>query len=191
MNKQSDYLNFDSVLRKGNDLLKDDKTSIIGFYIIFSANVGLRVSDVLKLKHSDLTNKKENDALVICEKKTKKIRRITINRHIEKAYNLLVERLKERNQYNEDGYVFISQKKSVYTTRSLNRILKSVFENRKLCVSTHSMRKSFGRRVYENNNQSEHALVLLSEIFGHSSVGITRKYLGIRVEEFQNVFLSL
>jgi site-specific recombinase XerD len=191
MNKQSDYINFDSVQRKGNDLLKDDKTLIIGFYIIFSANVGLRVSDVLKLKHSDLINKKENDVLMITEKKTNKVRSITINSHIQKSYDYLVERLKERNLFDEAGYIFISQKKTVYTNRSLNRILKSVFSNTRLSISTHSMRKSFGRRVYENNFQSEHSLVLLSEIFGHSSVSITRKYLGLRAEEIGNVYLSL
>lgn len=191
MNRQSDYINFDSALRKGNELLKDKKTSIIGFYIIFSVNVGLRVSDVLKLKHSDLKDLKENDVLVISEKKTKKVRNITINSHIAKSYSYLVQSLKERNLYDENGYVFTSQKNSVYSNRSLNRILQSIFKNSRLNISTHSLRKSFGRRIYENNFQSEHSLVLLSEIFCHSSVSITRTYLGLRREEIGNVYLSL
>jgi site-specific recombinase XerD len=191
MNRQSDYINFDSALRKGNELLKNEKTSVLGFYIIFSVNAGLRVSDVLKLKHSDLSNKKENDILIVNEKKTNKIRNITINSHIEKAYNHLVEGLKKRNLFDEADFIFVSQKSSVYTNSSLNKLLKSVFNSTRLNISTHSLRKSFGRRVYENNMQSDHSLVLLSEIFCHSSISTTRKYLGLRREEIGNVYLSL
>jgi integrase len=191
MNKQADYINFDTALRKGNELLKDDKTTIIGFYIIFSVNVGLRVSDVLDLKHSDLIDKKENDVIIVSERKTKKIRTITINSHIEKSYSYLVDILKKNNRYDKNGFIFVSQKRTVYTTSSLNKILKLIFKNKGLQISTHSARKSFGRRVYENNFQSEHSLVLLSEIFGHSSIGITRRYLGLRREEINNIYLSL
>lgn len=191
MNRQSDFLNFDTALRKGKELLKNEKTSIVGFYIIFSINAGLRVSDVLKLKHADLKDIKENDNLVIQEKKTKKVRNITINAHIAKAYSYLVEELTKRNLYNPEGYIFISQKRTVYTTRSLNRILKDIFGNTKLRISTHSLRKSFGRKIYDNNSQSEHSLVLLSDIFQHSNISITRRYLGLRQEEIGNVYLSL
>ena len=54
--------------------------------------------------------------------------------------------------------------------------------------STHFMRKSFGRKVYSNNNESEHALVLLMDIFNHSSLQITKRYLGIRQEEIYDVY---
>lgn len=191
MNKQSDYINFDSALRRGNEILKEEKTPIVGFYIIFSVNAGLRVSDVLKLRHSDLMDKVENDILTVIEKKTNKVRRITINNNIIKSYSYLAKILKGKNKYDKDGYIFISQKGSVFSTRQLNRILKSVFKTRGCNISTHSTRKAFGRRVYENNFQSEHSLVLLSEIFGHSSIQITRKYLGLRKEEIGNVYLSL
>ncbi len=70
-------------------------------------------------------------------------------------------------------------------------MLKSIFQDKKIQVSSHTLRKSFARRVYENMNQSEDALVLLSEIFSHSSVSITRRYLGIRRETIANVYLSL
>lgn len=191
MNKQSDYINFDTALRKGNDLLKNDKNPVIGFYIIFSINVGLRVSDVLKIKHSDLLGKKENDILIIEEKKTKKVRNITLNGHVIKSYVSLIEYLKSKSIFDPEGFIFVSQKKTVYSNRSLNRILKTIFDNSKLSISTHSLRKGFGRRIYENCKQSEHSLVLLSDIFRHTSTSITRKYLGLRQEEIGNVYLSL
>lgn len=191
MNRTSDFIPFDTALRKGTELLKSEKNSIIGFYIILSVNLGLRVSDVLRFKHSDLTNMEENDVLTIFEKKTGKARQLTLNKHIVKSYNNLAEKLKEKKLYDPTGYIFISQKKKVYSSRSLNRIIKKVFDNPHLNFSTHSLRKSFGRQIYDNNHQSEHSLILLSEIFCHSSVSITRRYLGLRREEIGNVYLSL
>jgi site-specific recombinase XerD len=89
--------------------------------------------------------------------------------------------------------VFISQKKSVYTVQQINRKLKAVFskEAKELNISSHSLRKSFGRRVYETNNESEKALNYLSELFNHTSLAVTRRYLGIRQEELNNIYLSL
>lgn len=191
MNRSADYINYDTALRKGNELLQNDKNPIIGFYIILSINFGLRVSDVLQIRHSDLSGKRENDILTLIEKKTGKSRNLTLNKHIEKSYSYLVKRLKEIHEYDESGYIFISARKKVYSTRSLNRILKRAFNNPHLNLSTHSLRKAFGRRVYDNNSQTDHSLVILSEIFRHSSVSVTRKYLGLRAEEIGNIYISL
>ena len=68
MNCTSDYLDYDKVLNKGLSLLNDHKKCRLGFYLIFSINSGLRISDVLNVKHRDL----EGDKIFIIEKKTKK-----------------------------------------------------------------------------------------------------------------------
>ncbi len=188
MNITSDYINYDKALNKGLSLLKDNKKFRIGFYIIFSINTGLRISDTLSIRHIDMVD----DKLIIKEKKTKKRREITLNEVIKKAYSKLVSILDELNiKYNEDDFIFISQKGSVYRTQSINDILKTTFISKSLQISSHSLRKSFARRVYSNLNESENALVLLSDIFSHTSVAITRRYLGIRSETISNVYLSL
>ncbi len=191
MNNTSDYIEFDIALRKGMSLIKDPKKCVVGFYITLSINIGLRACDILKLKFSDFKDLKENDCLLIEEKKTKKKRRITINKHVALSYSTLVSELKKQNKYKEDDYIFKSQKNTIYSTVSVNRLLKEIFNLKKLNISSHSLRKSFGRKIYDNNNQSEHALVLLSDIFGHSNLSITRRYLGLREEEIENVYLSL
>ena len=71
MNKSSDYIDFDKALNKGLSLLSDKKKCVIGFYIIFSINSGLRISDTLKLTHKMMT---DEGRLIIIEKKTKKHR---------------------------------------------------------------------------------------------------------------------
>ena len=188
MNITSDYIDFDKALNKGLNLLKDKKLYRIGFYIVFSINTGLRVSDVLNIKHSDFSG----DKLSLKEKKTGKNRVISLNDEVKKSYAKLLSRLEEENKkVNDNDYIFISQKGSVYMTQSLNELLKKIFNSKTLQVSTHSLRKSFARRVYENNNQSEHSLVLLSQIFSHSSIQITRRYLGLRQESIDNVYLTL
>lgn len=54
------------------------------------------------------------------------------------------------------------------------------------------MRKTFGRKVVDSAwNDSEMALIKLSEIFNHSSPSITRRYLGLRQEEIGEVYDGL
>jgi site-specific recombinase XerD len=188
MNRTSDYIEYDKALNKGLSLLNDKKKCRIGFYIIFSINSGLRISDILNIKHKDLAE----DKITLFEKKTQKKREITFNETIKNAYIKLVSVLNETNEkFNDEDFIFISQKSSVYKTQSINDVLKSIFSTKKLQVSSHSLRKSFARRVYQNLNESENALVLLSDIFSHSSIAITRRYLGIRQETISNVYLSL
>ena len=55
--------------------------------------------------------------------------------------------------------------------------------------SCHSLRKTFGRQVYNMNSEnSELALIKLMELFNHSSVTITKRYLGLRQEELLNTY---
>ena len=179
---KSDYIDFDKCLNTGRRLINSDKQSVIGLYIIVSIYTGLRISDVLRLKWSDLMK----EDLVIKEKKTKKLRTIKINSTIHSV-------LSKFNLNGEDDFIFKSQKGSVFSIQQINRVLKEIFstESKHLNISSHSLRKSFGRRVYENNNESEKSLVYLSELFNHTSLSITRKYLGIRQEELNEIYLSL
>ena len=186
----SDYLPYDKAMLKGSELLWSDKM-VIGFYIIFSINSGLRISDILNKKHSELINIRAGDYLSLTEKKTKKFRQIQINSKIIEAYSYLIKRQKETGKYFPEGFIFTSQKGTVYAIESINTILKTVFSGYAEHISSHSLRKSFGRHVYEKNGQSENALNSLSEIFQHESLKTTRIYLGIRKEELGNIYLSL
>ena len=52
-----------------------------------------------------------------------------------------------------------------------------------------SLRKTFGRQVYNMNSEySELALVKLMELFNHSSVAITKRYLGLKQEEILETY---
>ena len=138
MNKTSDYIEYDVALNRGMKLLNDDKKCILGFFIIFSINVGMRVGDILKIKHADLLGDKIN----LKEKKTKKAREITLNKVVKKAYEKLTEKLDEINfKYDDNDFVFVSQKGMVFRTQSINVILKNIFNSKSLQISSHSLRK--------------------------------------------------
>jgi len=180
----SAYINFDTAQNKGMKLLQDPKTQKIGLYILTAIHTGLRTGDIQKLTWSDLLNK---ERLQVTEQKTGKHRNIAINSVLFGAVKKVFcnENLKE--------YIFTSQKNSVFCTQTLNRILKDIFrkESKTENISTHSLRKTFGRAIYDKHNQSESSLIKLSEMFSHSSIQVTRIYLGIKQEEFDEMYLSL
>lgn len=179
-NKRTDYIDFDRATSVAKKLLKNKKKKTLALYVLISINTGLRASDILKLKWSDI----EGDKLIVKEQKTKKRREIALNETIQ---SLAI------NPHFRDHHIFVSQKGTVYSIQQINRLLKQIFklEAKTKNISTHSLRKSFGRRVWENDNQSERALVYLMELFNHSSLAITKRYLGIRQEELDDIYLNL
>lgn len=184
-NTTSDYLDFDSTLNKSLKLLKlDPKKFKIAFLTILGINMGLRISDILKLKHQEM----KSDTITLLEQKTKKHREIKINQSVKDAYIIYCERL---GIIADNDFLFVSQKGGVFTIRQVNRLLQSVFGTKSKNISTHSLRKTFGRRVWENDNCSERSLILLSKVFNHTSSATTRIYLGLQQEELDNIYLTL
>lgn len=178
----SDYLNFDSTLNKAMKIIKMEKKYKLGFLVVFGINTGLRISDILKLKFEDL----ENDSISLIESKTNKKRIIRLNDNIKKAYEVLKTRTEVRS-----GYIFTSNQSTVITVQYVNRELKEMFGTKNLSISSHSLRKTFGRQVWSNNNETDKALLYLSELFNHSSPAITKRYLGIRQEELDDIYMNL
>lgn len=151
---------------------------------------GLRISDLLTLTYSDLLN---NDTFSIKEMKTKKQRSIKVNKDLKEIVSRIVSK---SNITNLNQLIFINR----YETKSIDKSyvnvkLKEIVKKYRIKidgnVSTHTFRKTLGRRVMEVNNYSNESLVLLMELFGHSSMSITKRYLGIREQEIHNVYDSL
>ena len=49
----ANYIDYDKALNKGLSLIENEREEIIGFYIITSINVGLRIGDILNLTFED------------------------------------------------------------------------------------------------------------------------------------------
>ncbi|MBQ9676515.1 MAG: tyrosine-type recombinase/integrase [Prevotella sp.] len=183
--RTSDYMEWDSMLSLIRRLYRDGDyrmSLLIGCGSFF----GLRISDLLTLTWSMLL---ESDRFVLNEKKTGKRREVKINKDFQKHIKDCHDAL---NITNDNQRCFLSQKKVVYSTQRINVLFKEIKSKYHLKVehfSTHSMRKTFGRKVYESaGNDAAIALMRLSELFNHSSPRITKVYLGIRQEELMQTY---
>lgn len=172
----SDSLDFDLLKKYAVNLL-DTKNKVLGVYILTGIYTGLRYSDLSKLNYSDIL---DNDTIIIKEQKTSKQREIKISKELK---NILSE-------HRQPGLMFLSNKNTIYSIQSLNRLLKSHLKSLfpKKNISTHSLRKTFGNRVYLMSGKSDYSITLLCSIFNHSSEAITKRYLGITKEEVLNVY---
>ncbi len=181
----SDYLEWDVMLSLIRKLYRDGNyrmSLLIGCGSFF----GLRISDLLSLSWSMLL---DDDKFVLHEKKTGKRRVVKINsdfqQHIKHCHDAL-------NIKNNSEKCFLSQKKVVYSTQRINVLFKEIKRKYNLKIehfSTHTMRKTFGRKVFESAGENANmALMRLSELFNHSNVCITKVYLGIREKELLETY---
>lgn len=151
---------------------------------------GLRISDLKRLAYSDF---EQSDILSIQEKKTGKSRRIKINPDLR----ALVHRIKVKMKIeNSKQLIFLNRygTKTIDTSWlnvSLKRIFKKYGVEIQGNVSTHLFRKTLGNRVLKLHNYSNESIILLMELFSHSSPAITRRYLGLREQEILDVYDSL
>jgi integrase len=157
--------------------------------------LGLRISDILRLKWNDVLQGKP---ITLIEKKTGKKRTMKVNPKLSSLARYCYKMLAVDNK---DDYIFCAQMYGPTTPMTRQRAAqilvdcKEKYDIRSAKVfSTHSLRKTFGRRIWMNECKKEHgdyALMLLQEIFGHSSAEITKRYLGIRQEEILSAYDQL
>ncbi len=155
------------------------------------AYLGLRASDLLNLRWPDLIKK---DEITIREKKTGKSRQITINPSLKNILSYVSSELAKQGKLNTDGYMFSNRNGEKVSIQYINRLLKRTFSDfdiKTQNASTHTLRKTFGKRVWEMDGKSERSLIYLSQIFNHSSIGITRRYIGIVQEDIRDIYMKL
>jgi integrase len=188
-NTTSTYLEWSEVQYLIQRLEKDEEFK---YCLLVSTGVytGLRISDLLELRFTDII---DNDKLVINEKKTKKRREIKINSDLKELVSRISQKL---NIKNNEELMFVNRfgTKAIdksFVNVQLKRIQRKYRVKIGSPITSHSLRKSFGRRVLEVNQNSEMSLYLLMDVFGHSSPQITKRYLGIRQEEIFDVYDSL
>lgn len=151
----------------------------------------MRIGDLLSLRWLDVQDKQE---VTLTEQKTGKQRKITINPKVADAINLVVSVQKSIGKFEPDGYLFANRWGGQLTISYINKRLKVIFKKYNVHVqnpSSHTLRKTFGKAIWENDNKSERALTYLSMIFSHSSIAITRKYIGITEQKIADMYLSL
>ena len=181
----ADYLQWDEAMNLIRKLAKDGKYKM-SLLIALGCFTGLRISDILALRWKQILHVSE---FTITEKKTGKQRTLRLNpqlqRHIAECYEQI-------QPIGTSAPILVSQKGTIFTIQRINVMLKEIKRRYHLRVgnfSCHSLRKTFGRQVYTmSGDNAELALVKLMELFNHSSIAITKRYLGLRQEEILETY---
>lgn len=149
------------------ELLKSSERDYLLF--LTGINSGLRISDILNLKVSDV---KDKTHIHIKEKKTGKDKRFFINKPLSEAFKQYAMSM------DNDNYLFASRKGEnkpitrVQAYRILNKAAKVVGLEE---IGTHTLRKTFGYWYYKQFKD----VAILQDVFNHSSPSITLRYIGI------------
>lgn len=187
---KASYLEWDSMLILLQKLERD-KQYKFELLIAVGCFTGLRIGDLLKIRWVDVYNR---ETLELTEGKTKKVRRIRINPNLSD----IIARLHEKMNIKDDNeLLFINKTRTkAINVQYINRRLKEIATKYNLQIpanstSSHLFRKTLGRHCWALNNYSEKSLILLSDLFNHSSIRLTKIYLGIKAEEISDVYLQL
>lgn len=184
----ADHLSFEDYKRllKG---LHRDKKYMFEMFATLAFCTALRASDVLALKWVDILNR---DRFVAVEKKTGKAREIPLSINVQRRIQDLYEIF---GCPVPDSKIFYNSKTGkVITIQYINQHLKYFKYMYGLKIdhfSTHTFRKTFGRYVYDSNNHSAESLLLLNVILNHTSIDVTKRYIGLTKQEVFRVFQSI
>jgi len=164
--------------------LEKDGDHRFALLIALGCTTGFRISDLLTLRWVDLL---DQEGVSVEEQKTRKERYMPLaaetQRMIENVYKTL-----EYADINE--LVFTGKRaKGAFSIQYVNRKLKMIKSTYPFRMrgqfSTHSLRKTFGKRYFDLASDKGRALIKLSKLLNHSSPEVTREYIGLEAREFE------
>ncbi|MDU2674160.1 MAG: tyrosine-type recombinase/integrase [Clostridium sp.] len=170
--------NKSTVVKIINELEKESERNALLFKI--GIYTGLRIKDILKLKVKNING----STLEIQQSKTKKYKRIQINDDLRNSLKKYIDGrdkeeylIKSRNGINEP--LSYSQ-----AYRIIKRAIKRV--RLKGNYGTHSLRKTYGYALYENNDLS-----IVQGALDHDNQVTTLKYIGVTEEEINKATMNI
>ena len=157
--------------------------------VVMGLCTALRISDMRRLSWDmvfDFTKKKIRKTIHLIEKKTGKEKIIALNPELVKALHLYYSDLGE---IAEDQPLLLSNRgqHTVISRIHAYRIIRKAGEsvNTDTPVGCHSLRKTFGYFAW-NGGVSP---AILMDIFNHSSMSVTRRYLGVSQDDKNKVYM--
>jgi integrase len=141
--------------------------------LVLEGNLGIRISDIVKLSLNDIVRDGDRYRLEIIEQKTGKKRMFTVPLIIYQY----IENYCLRNGIKPHEKMF------PITERAVQKQLKIVcdylgYEG----ISTHSFRKWYATEIYKNNGYD---IALVQRLLQHSSSAITQRYIGIEPQRIE------
>jgi len=158
---------------------KRDRDYVLFMFGIYS---GLRISDILPLKVRDV---KDAGFIYITEEKTDKENKLIINDELKP---IIKDYIIGKRDYE---YLFKRDKgKALPITRQrVWQILNDVadeFEYKEK-IGCHTLRKTFGYWIYQDTKDA----AMLQDIFKHSSIEYTKRYIGVNQDSKNKMINNL
>lgn len=158
--------------------------------ILLAARLGLRASDISRLKFTELHW--DTSTIEIRQVKTKKELVLPI---LPDIGNALIDYLKYGRPESESPFVFLIAKApyaQFHTSQVVTHVVQRAYRKAGIDVKgrrfgAHSLRHSLGFRMLEEST----ALPVISEVFGHRSTESTRYYLRIDLKSMRQCMLDV
>ncbi|MCL2498516.1 MAG: tyrosine-type recombinase/integrase [Symbiobacteriaceae bacterium] len=147
----------------------------------------LRISDLLRLTWSDVydfANLQFHESISIKEKKTGKSKVIALNKDIITALSAYMSAAAPQKPIIDN-----QQTGKAISRIQAYRIIRAAAEALKMPqkVSCHSLRKTFGYHLWKGGISP----VVIMQVYNHSSLAVTQRYLGITQDDLNEAYLSL
>ena len=193
----------DDIYRVSNYLLENKRYRDNMLFIV-GINLGLRISDLRRLRFADLIDDTMTfrSSFSILEKKTSTTRKKKKNRYI--AINDAVIESVSMYLENTPGvslsdYMFKSESNNgktnnvPMTRQAAYNICQRINDECHLGIrfGTHTLRKTFGYHQMVMSGNDPRKLFLLQQMFGHSSPNQTLAYIGITSEEIDEAYKQM
>ena len=146
----------------------------IATVLVLEGNLGLRISDILKLRLCDIVKDGDRFRLEVVEQKTGKQRTFTVPLVIQQY----IENYCLRHRIQRTAIIFPISERAVQ--KQLHIVCDYLgYEG----ISTHSFRKWYATEIYKS---SGYDIALVQRLLQHSSATTTQRYIGIeplRIEQ--------
>lgn len=163
-------------------------------------NIGIRASDLRTLRWSFFFDQDKEGKIKfkpfytlqpMKQRKQKKFVKLYFNQVVQTAIRNYIS---EYPVENLDDYLFRSREgDKPLTVQGLWNVIKGAADEVGIeqNIGSHSLRKTFGYHIWHQAEDKNKALVILQQIFNHSSTQTTAKYIGILDEEIEDTFNSI
>lgn len=190
---------FDKHISEAKDNNKRQIAARNKMLFLIGINIGIRASDIRQLRYSFFMDKENDeyifkDSYTIMPKKTAHKRKFVTLYFNEVVRKAITEYINVYPFSDLEDYLFISRKgNEAISEASIWRLMNetAIEAGIKQNIGSHSLRKTFGYWIWHNAEDKNKALIILQQIFNHSSPATTSKYIGITQAEIEETFSSI
>lgn len=145
--------------------------------LMLTYGMGLRVSEVVKLKISDIDSNRMQ--VFIEAAKGKK------DRYVNLPNSILADLRKYYKEYQPKKYLFEGQYSGQYTTRSVQAVFKTAMKHAKINkrIGVHGLRHSYATHLLEAGTD----MAFIQSLLGHNDIKTTMVYAKVGRKEVQKV----